>query len=124
MVDAPSHRAKPTPPSQDGEDRDNIKKSFHHFLSGTVYVLPASLGFKAMGTLPQPKRTTRIQAEPLLQAWLVNSTPEEIDFMANVMERRVKQARLFLTVVLQHDPRRVSDDWPFPSLTSSELARN
>ena len=63
-------------------------------------------------------------ADANLQVWLENSSAEEIDLMARILERRVRQARIFLRIVLKHDPRCESADWQLPLRTAAELSRN
>ena len=63
-------------------------------------------------------------ADANLQVWLENSSAEQIEIMAEIMERRARQARLFLTIVLKCDQQSGSVDLPFRSLTFGEVSRN
>jgi len=64
-------------------------------------------------------------ADANLQVWLENSSVEQIEIMAEIMERRARQARLFLVIVLKRSDRRSgSVDLPFESLTFAEMSRN
>ena len=63
-------------------------------------------------------------ADANLQVWLENSSAEQIEIMAEIMERRARQARLFLAIVLKCDRRSGSVDLPFRSLTFGEVSRN
>ena len=76
-------------------------------------------------TKTREKKRPRMIADANLQVWLENSSVEQIEIMAEIMERRARQARLFLVIVLKRSDRRSgSVDLPFESLTFAEMSRN